>query len=131
MPVHPRLTRLAFTLLSPLLLAVPVAAQRPAPAPQTAEDKLLAAMHGISSHTILDWVKEMVSDKYEGRLTGTPTYDASAAWTADLLKGWGFKPAGDGGTYFQKFPNPYTLVKPGAELKLHVPAPGGGTIVKS
>jgi len=88
-------------------------------------------MHGISSHTILDWVKEMVSDKYEGRLTGTPTYDASAAWTADLLKGWGFKPAGDGGTYFQKFANPYTLVKPGAELKLHVPAPGGGTIVKS
>jgi hypothetical protein len=131
MPVHPRLTRLAFALLCPLLLALPVAAQRPAPAPQTADDKLVAAMHGISSHTILDWVKEMVSDKYEGRLTGTPSYEASAAWTADLLKGWGFKPAGDGATYFQKFPNPYTLVKPGAELKLHIPAPGGGTIVKS
>ena len=43
----------------------------------------------------------------------------------------GCSPAGDGGSYFQKFPNPYTLVKPGAELKLHVPAPGGGTIVKS
>ncbi|MGE5199468.1 MAG: M28 family peptidase, partial [Rhodospirillaceae bacterium] len=32
---------------------------------------------------------------------------------------------------FQKFPNPYTLVRPGAELKLHIPAPGGGEIVKS
>ena len=100
-------------------------------APQTPEEKLVAAMHGISSHTILDWVKEMVADKYEGRLTGTPSYDASAAWAAGLLKAWTFKPAGDAGTYFQKFPNPYTLVKPGAELKLHVPAPGGGDIVKS
>ena len=44
-------------------------------------------MHGISSHTILDWVKEMAADKYEGRLTGTPSYDAVAAWTADLLQG--------------------------------------------
>ena len=131
MPVRPRLTRLAFALLSPLLLGGQAAAQRPAAAPQTPEDKLVAAMHGISSHTILDWVKEMAADKYEGRLTGTPSYDASAAWSAGLLKGWKFKPAGDAGTYFQKFPNPYTLVKPGAELKLHVPAPGGGDIVKS
>ena len=131
MPVRPRLVRFALALLLPLVLGGQAAAQRPAAAPPTPDEKLVAAMHGISSHTILDWVKEMVSDKYEGRLTGTPSYDASAAWAADLLKGWGFKPAGDGGTYFQKFPNPYTLVKPGAELKLHIPAPGGGTIVKS
>ena len=126
-----RQIRLLIVLLLPLLLALPVAAQRPAAAPATPDEKLVAAMHGISSHTILDWVKEMVADKYEGRLTGTPSYDASASWAAGLLKLWTFKPAGDAGTYFQKFPNPYTLVKPGAELKLHVPAPGGGDIVKS
>ena len=131
MPVRKSLARPAFALLLLFLLGSAAAAQRPAAPPQTAEDKLLAAMHGISSHTILDWVKEMVSDTFEGRLTGTPSYDASAAWTADLLKGWGFTPAGDGGSYFQKFPNPYTLVKPGAELKLHVPAPGGGEVVKT
>jgi hypothetical protein len=130
MPVRLRLARLTFALLFPLLLGGQAAAQRPAAAPQTPEAKLLAAMHGISSHTILDWVKEMVSDQYEGRLTGTPSYDAAAARTADLLKTWKFRPAGDGGSYFQKFPNPYTLVKPGAELALHVPAPGGGDIVK-
>lgn len=130
MPVHPRLARLSVVLLLPLLLGAQAAAQRPASAPQTAEAKVLAAMHGISSHTILDWVKEMAADKYEGRLTGTPGYDASAAWAADLLKAWGFRPAGDAGTYYQKFPNPYTLVRPGAELTLHIPAAGGGEIVK-
>ena len=116
MPVRTRLLRLAFALLLPLLLGAQAAAQRPAASPQTPEDKLVAAMHGISSHTILDWVKEMVADKYEGRLTGTPSYDAVAEWSAGLLKGWAFKPAGDAGTYLQKFPNPYTLVEPGAEL---------------
>jgi hypothetical protein len=88
-------------------------------------------MHGISSHTILDWVKEMSSEKYAGRLTGTPEYDACATWTAGLLSGWKYKPAGDSGTFLQAFPNPYTLVKPGADLKLHIPAAGGGTIIKS
>ena len=82
MPVRPRLVRFALALLLPLLLGVQAAAQRPAAAPATPDEKLVAAMHGISSHTILDWVKEMVAEKYEGRLTGTPSYDASAAWAA-------------------------------------------------
>jgi hypothetical protein len=131
MSVRPRLTSLALALTFPVILAAQAPAQRPAAAPPTAEDSLVAAMHGISSHTILDWVKEMASEKYEGRLTGTPSYDASAAWAADLLKAGKFRPAGDAGTYFQKFPNPYTLVRPGGALKLHIPAPGGGTIVKN
>ena len=131
MPVRRRLARLPIVLLLPLALGAQAVAQRAAAAPQAPEDKLVAAMHGISSHTILDWVKEMAADKYEGRLTGTPSYDAVAAWSAGLLKAWKFKPAGDAGTYYQKFPNPYTLVRPGAELKLHIPAPGGGGIVKS
>lgn len=127
--------RPAAALLLAVLLAAPLVAQqppaRPQPQPPTAEEKLVAAMHGISSHVILDWVKEMVADKYEGRLTGTRSYDAIAAWSADLFKAWGYKPAGDKGTYYQTFPNPYTLVKPGAELKLHVPVPGGATIQKA
>ena len=128
-----RLFRFLVALAFVPLLAVPALAQPPAAPPQaqTVEDKLVAAMHGISSNTILDWVKELTSDRYAGRLTGTPTYDAAAAWTVDLLKSWKYAPAGDKGTYYQKFPNPYTLVFPGAELKLQVPVPVGGTIVKS
>ena len=65
------------------LVAATALAQPPAPPQgQTVDDKLVAAMHGISSHPILDWVKELASEKYQGRLTGTPSYDASAAWAA-------------------------------------------------
>jgi hypothetical protein len=131
MLVRTRLTTLALALALPVVVTTQAPGQRPASAPQTTEDRLVAAMHGISSHTILDWVKELASEKYEGRLTGTPSYDASAAWAVDLLKNWTIKPGGDAGTYYQRFPNPYTLVKPGAALSLHVPVPGGGDIVKS
>jgi hypothetical protein len=111
-----------------LLAQAPVPSAQPDP---STPDRLLTAMHGISSNVILDWVKELASDTYGGRLTGTPGYDASAAWTVNLLQGWKYQPAGDAGTYYQEYANPYTLVKPGTELKLHVPVQGGGTIFKS
>jgi hypothetical protein len=126
---HRTLTRTATSLVVAFLLLVPVFAQRQS-APPTEEDRLLAAMHGISSITILDYVKEMTSEKYQGRLTGTASYDASAAWAEGLFKGWKLKPAGGPKTYLQTFPNPYTLVLPGAELKLHIPIAGGATLVK-
>jgi hypothetical protein len=116
-----------------LILAASLSAQAPPPPAQPAQDpeeRLLSVMHGISSHGILDWVKELTSEKYGGRLTGTPGYDAAARWTTDLLQAWRYKPGGDAGTYYQKFPNPYTLVKPGAELTLHLPLQGGGTVLK-
>lgn len=94
------------------------------------EDRLLAAMHSISSHVIFDYVREMTSEKYRGRLTGTPEYNAAAKWAADLLSSWKLSPAGDNGTYFQHFPDPYTLVLPGAELSLEIPLANQGTIRK-
>ncbi len=122
--------------LAPLsaLLAATLSAQPPArqaQQPPTPQERLVASMHGVSSHAILDWVKELTSEKFGGRLTGTAGYDSSAAWTVGLLRGWGFQPAGDKGSWYQKFPNPYTLVRPGTELSLHLPQSGGGTIVKS
>ncbi len=100
------------------------------PTPPTSEERLLAAMHGISSNTLLDYVREMASEKYQGRLTGTAGYNASADWAIALLKGWGMKPAGDSGTYLQHFADPYTLVLPGAGLSLQIPVAGGATIAK-
>jgi len=132
---HFRLSPRPLAILSLIALAVATAsaqvATRQPQAPATPQDRMVAAMHGVSSNVILDYVKEMTDEKYGGRLTGTPGYDASAAWTVDLLRGWGYKPAGDKGTWYQKFPNPYTLVRPGTELSLHLPQAGGGTIVKS
>jgi hypothetical protein len=112
-------------------VALPTARQAdPSRTSPPGPDRNLAAMHAISSHTILDWVKTMASEQFAGRLTGTPEYDACAAWTAGLLKGWKYQPAGDKGTYLQTFPNPYTLVKPGTALSMQIPIAGGGTVTK-
>ncbi len=76
---------------------------------------------GVSSETLLGHVHELSSDRYMGRLTGTPEYAAAAEWVAARFKNWGLQPAGENGSYFQTFPNPYTLVFVGGELSLHLP----------
>ncbi len=97
----------------------------------TSEEMLLDVMHSISSHRLFDHVKELASEKYRGRLTGTPTYNEAAQWAADLFKQWNIKPAGDQGSYFQKFSNPYTLVLDSGEVTLHIPVGRRDTIKKS
>lgn len=128
-----RLFRIWAAALALIALSCPALAQPPQVqrADLQSEEHLLAWMHSISSHTLFDYVKEMASEKYKGRLTGTPEYAAVAEWAADLLKQWNYRPAGDNGTYFQRFPNPYTLVLPGAELVLNVPVGTSGVIRKS
>ncbi len=85
------------------------------------EQKILNVMHSISSHKLFDYVKELASDQYEGRLTGTKAYDSSAEWVAAHFEEWGIVPAGDDGTYLQSFSNPYTLVFEDCEVSLHIP----------
>jgi len=85
----------------------------------TSEEKILSAFHSISSNTILDYIKELCSDKFEGRLTGSKGYDTAAEWSISLFKKWGLKLAGDAGTFLQKFSNPYTLVLDAGELSLN------------
>jgi hypothetical protein len=87
----------------------------------TEEQKMLQVFHSISSHTLFGYVKELASDKYEGRLTGTEGYNASADWVAKRFAEWGIKPAGDNNTYLQAFPNPYTLIFEDCEVSLHMP----------
>ena len=41
-------------------------------------------------------------DDMEGRDTGSPGYDRAAAYTANRFQRAGLRPAGDGGTYFQR-----------------------------
>ena len=102
--------------------------QRPAPPPPTDEQKLLDAMHLITDIKLYDYVKELCAEKYAGRLTGTPEYNACAEWVASLLKSWGVQPVGDKGTYLQAFPNPYSLVFKGGLLTMDIPA--GKDVIK-
>jgi hypothetical protein len=94
------------------------------PAQETKEEKLLESMHSISSCTLFNYVKELASDKYAGRLTGTEGYDASAEWVASHFKKWGIAPAVSQNSYFQAFPIPYTLVFKGCQVCLYLPCNG-------
>ena len=97
---------------------------------QMHDDAVLDVFHSISSHTLYEYVAELSSEKFEGRLTGTLGYDASARWVADKFQEFGVAPMGDDGTYFQWFDIPYTLVFPDCEVSLHIPY-GKSSITKS
>ncbi|MFQ6083533.1 MAG: M20/M25/M40 family metallo-hydrolase [Candidatus Aminicenantia bacterium] len=88
----------------------------------SAEQILLQASHSISRDQLFNYVVELTSPKYGGRLTGTEEYNAVAKWVASLFQKWGLIPGGDKGTYFQAFPCPYTLVFEGNETYLHIPS---------
>jgi hypothetical protein len=104
---------------------------RQAAPPATEEAKILEAMHLIQSQPLYDYVKELVSEKYGGRLTGTKEYEACVEWVESLLKGWGVQPGGENGTYRQLFPNPFTTVFPGGVCEMNIPAGKGGIIKKA
>jgi hypothetical protein len=131
--MNPRYARVLTALIAAFtFLAWPAFSQAPTiKSDPPGDDNLMAVMHTISSHTLLDYVKEMASEKYQGRLTGTPGFEASAQWVVNLFADWRIKPAGDQGTYLQHFPNPYTLVLPGSELSLTIPIAGGATLKKN
>ena len=99
------------------------------PDPVLQEENLTAGMHQISSLTLYNYVKDLSSDKYDGRLTGTAGFDKAAQWAADLLKG-GASNRGDSGAYAQSFANPYTLVLPGNEFSLEIKLENGEVIKK-
>jgi len=85
----------------------------------TTEQRLLLTVHSISSNKLYDYVAELASEKYAGRLTGTPEYDACAEWVAKKFEQFGLKGGGDNSSFYQSFANPYTLVFAGCELYMH------------
>jgi hypothetical protein len=81
---------------------------------QNSEKFDLEAFHNISSNVLLDYVRELSSEKYAGRLSGSPGYEAAARWVAGQLKEAGLKPGVGDTSYFQWFPNAWTeVLKPG------------------
>ncbi|MBG0858243.1 MAG: M20/M25/M40 family metallo-hydrolase [Bacteroidales bacterium] len=95
------------------------------------ESKLLSQFHNITSEEMMTWVEKLCSPEFNGRLTGTPEYIASAEWVADKLKEWGIKPAGDNGSYFQWFGQPYTVVNDIGSLSMNLTQPDGSVIIKN
>lgn len=59
-----------------------------------------------------DWLGTLASKEFAGRGTGQPGYQKAAEYVASKLKGWGIKPMGDNGTYFQGVPINFVRIKP-------------------
>ena len=95
------------------------------------ESKLLAKFHTITSEEMMTWIEKLCSPEFQGRLSGTPEYLASAEWVAGNLKEWDTKPGGDNGTYFQWFDAPYTVVNDIGSLSMTIPNPDGTSIIKN
>jgi len=114
---------LTVSLLFLFLFSVGVKAQnRPAP---NDEQQFMKAFHGIESLKLFEYVEELCTEKYAGRLCGTEGFKLSAEWVISLLKKWEVGPGGDNDTYYQSFPNPYTQVLPGCEVSLDIPVKDG------
>jgi hypothetical protein len=92
--------------------------------------KLLDQFHKITSEEMMEWMIKLCSPEFNGRLTGTPEFIASAEWIAGKLKEWGIKPAGDNGSYFQWFDMPYSVVNDIGSLSMNFPQSDGTTILK-
>ena len=95
-------------------------ANQPAPAPQIP----LANLPKIEPTAILDRIKVLASDEYEGRAPGTKGEELTVQYLETELKKLGLKPGNTDGTYIQKVPlvgitaaptKPLTIAKDGSK----------------
>jgi Zn-dependent M28 family amino/carboxypeptidase len=110
-----------------LFLLLGVLALTPAPSASAGEPA-----DRLSAERIKADVAYLASDRLEGRAPGTPGEDLTTDYLADQFKKAGLKPAGDGGTYFQRVPLVRVVTAPDATLQavrgettLRIPAGDG------
>jgi Zn-dependent M28 family amino/carboxypeptidase len=66
----------------------------------TSQERKMAEM--ITAAQLKDYLYYIASDEMAGRDTPSAGLDLTAKFIGTLLSRWGFKPAGDNGTFFQK-----------------------------
>ena len=79
-------------------------APRAAPAASSAPVVPLASMPKIDQQAILEHVKVLSSDEFEGRAPGTKGETLTVKYLEDQFKKLGLKPGNPDGTYVQKVP---------------------------
>src|ERR1043166_6271425 len=96
----------ALVLTSLLVVTFPASyAQRTQRAADSAKKPAVAktrAVDTIAAAQLRDYLSFIASDEMEGRDTPSRGLDTTAKFLAMNLHRWGFKPAGDDGTYFQR-----------------------------
>lgn len=91
--------RILTAALTAMIAVGPIVAQTPVIKITPAEKKAAVA---ITAKQMSDYLHFVASDEMEGRDTPSRGLDTTAKFLAMNLSRWGFKPAGDNGTYFQK-----------------------------
>lgn len=86
---------LAFSFVFPAFVGAQTAATR-------AKSPAVRAAQTITARQMSDYLHFIASDEMEGRDTPSRGLDLTAKFLATMLSRWGFKPAGDNGTFFQK-----------------------------
>ncbi|MFN9742248.1 MAG: peptidase M28, partial [Acidobacteriota bacterium] len=81
--------------------AAPESAKPERPAPPTALTKALA---DFNSERLLDHIRVLASDEFEGRAPGTPGEELTVKYLTDKFTAYGLKPGNPDGTYLQKVP---------------------------
>ena len=95
--------------LLPVCLTLACATSSPRPAGSGVDangftEAARSAAAGIRPEAIASHIRFLADDLLAGRDPGTPGYDVAARYVASELQALGLKPAGEGGTYFQKVP---------------------------
>lgn len=88
--------------LTGLMLAAVLTAQVSAQAVLKKNSPAQKAAENITAAQLKDYLYYVASDEMEGRDTPSKGLDLTAKFMATMLSRWGFKPAGDNGTFFQK-----------------------------
>jgi Zn-dependent M28 family amino/carboxypeptidase len=93
--------KISVTFLLTLSLFVQLSALAQAPAVKiTPAERKIA--EGVTAKQLSDYLHFVASDEMEGRNTPSRGLDLTARFLAMNLSRWGYKPAGDDGTFFQK-----------------------------
>src|SRR5215207_6845307 len=101
--------------------------EAPRPTASTATPPAQATSPAIDSNAILERIKVLASDEYEGRAPGTKGEDLTVKYLVDESKKLGLQPGNPDGTYVQKVPlvgitgaqaQPLTITK-GAQKKTY------------
>ena len=102
---------IALILLVSLTLAVACnTAQQPAPTPSTTSAvaaipaALKPALDSMTANDLLQHIKVLASDEYEGRAPGTKGEELTVNYLTEQFKKLGLKPGNPDGTYVQKVP---------------------------
>ncbi len=75
-----------------------------------------AGTPAFSAGAVMEHVKVLASDEYEGRAPGTKGEDLTVAYIADQFRKVGLKPGNTDGTYFQNVPMVGITADPSASL---------------